>query len=207
LGLPQIEIDLGPLTNEADDRFTGLHTRLPGAELYAEAIVRGLLAIDNNEEVTRRAMVAAATLRQELHHVKLVPPARETVTSVELRLRPRVPGKYSFRVIQPHQVGPFSPMLAVVVREPGTHGDSLRSLWDPYCYFDRQTYAVLDDRTVEEGGICTLSIQASAEDPHYGSSRRPLERWPDATHRRIRPAGPIKVFSTVPLAVELLRYE
>jgi hypothetical protein len=206
-GLPRIEINLEPVGDEADDRFMGLHTQLAGAELYAETIARGLLAIGNRDEIARRAFEVAATLPQEVHTVRWVPPQQETLTCLMLRLRPRVPGGYSFRVIQPHTVGPFSPVLEVQTREPGTHGDSLRSLWDPYCHFDRQTYAVLDDRVVEAGGTCTVSIQASTKDPEYGSSRRPMEDWPDPAQRQIRPVGPIKVFSTVPLALEVLRYE
>lgn len=207
IGLPHIEVDLTTV-DDIDSRFNGLHTRLRGAELYAEAVVRGLQAIGDRHMVAEKAFSAAEALRARLHETTVQIPARATVSTIVLCLRPRVACAFSYRIIQPHQVGPFSPMIAVASSGASAQGESVRSVWDPYCHYERRAYPVLDDRCVDvsEGG-CTVTITRSSVDPDYASSRRPIERWPAADERSLRPAGPIKVFSTVPLDVELLRFE
>src|SRR5262249_52226763 len=127
LGVPRIEIELDP-ESDLGDRFQGVHTKLPGAELYAEAIVRGLQGLGDRQAVAAPAFAAAAALRPELHVTTLPAPSRATVNSIVLQVRPRAAGAYSFRIIQPHRIGLDSPVLEVTASGANTEGETLRSL-------------------------------------------------------------------------------
>jgi hypothetical protein len=207
IGLPCIEVDLGT-SGDITGRFNGVHTHLSGAELYADEIVRGLQAIGDHRSLAEQAFAAAAKLQPPLYETLVETPARKTVSTVTLRLHPRTAGTFRYRAVQPHQIGPFSPVVAVQANGASSQGDLLRSVWDPYCSYERRTYLVLDDRSVTESGVaCTVTISISSADPDYAKVRQPVERWPMAHERSLRPVGPIKVFSTLPVDIELLQFE
>ena len=207
IGLPTVEIDLfdeGDLSHS----FTGLHTQLPGAELYAATIVRALQAIDDWRAVAERAFAVGESLSATLHEVLVPTTPLSEIGQLTIRLWPRARGAYGFRVIQPQQIGPFSPMLVIEANGAPSTGDAVRSIWDPFCHYERSSFSVLDDRRIDEpGGVCTVSIRLSALDPPYETARRVVERWPQQRERNLRPTGPIKVFSTIPVDVELLQYQ
>ncbi|MEP6501924.1 MAG: hypothetical protein ABJD97_01230 [Betaproteobacteria bacterium] len=207
LGLPCIEVDLSA-AGDLDGMFVGLHTRLGGAELYAREIVNGLQAIGDRPAIIEKALQAAAEMRLGLHETTVATPERARVSTIALSVRPRTPGEFGYRVVQAQQVGPFSPKIAVDASGPPTQGEALRSVWDPYCHFERRAWPVLDDRHVGAPGLArTVTITLSPFDPDYATSLRAVASWPGVVDRSLRPAGPIKVFSTVPVDVELLAYE
>jgi hypothetical protein len=207
IGVPCIEVNLSAVS-DIEGCFNGVHTQLRGAELYADEIVRGLQAIPDRPSVAEQAFSAAAGRQATLYETTVQTPERTTPSTVVLRLRPRMAGAFSYRLIQPHQVGPFSPMITVDASGAPTQGEPLRSTWDPYCHYERRAHLVLDERSVGiSSGACTVTIATSTVDPDYASVRQPVERWPMAHERRLRPDGPIKVFSTLPLDAELLRFD
>ena len=207
LGLPTVDIDISAL-ERLDDYFIGLHTRLRGAELYAEAIARGVAALGDRRELVKHAHAAAMALPARLRQVVVETPTVTKIQQLVLRITPHRPGAYRFRVVQAQRVGPFSPVLAIAASGQASSGEEIRSVWDPFCHYEREAYPVLDDRSVEApGGPCTIGVVVSEIDPPYSDARHRVERWPAPAERALRPIGPIKVFSTLPVDVELLRYQ
>jgi hypothetical protein len=80
-------------------------------------------------------------------------------------------------------------------------------VWDPYCHYEREAYPVLADVVDDTGNARSVSLRLSEADPAYETSRRIVEAWPKPPDRSLRPMGPLKVFSTVPMDVRLLRYD
>lgn len=209
-GLPVIEVDLTGVA-ELDKKFEGIHTRLVGAELYAQAVVDGVRRLGDLPTFADHVFATMPPPGASLFETTVEVPDTAVVRRIALRLRARDDAGFAFRVVQPQFVGPFSPVLQVIATwtggaEPG-QAMTTRSLWDPYCHYERRSYAVLEDRPVEAGHTgCILSVTMSPEDPAYAESRRPVERWPAAAERCMKPWGKIKVFSTAPLEAALVDY-
>jgi hypothetical protein len=206
LGLPTIEVDVSDV-EDPSSHFTGLHTKLPGAELYADRIVRGLQALGDRRALADLAFTAGESMPARLHESVIPVPPANRVNHIALRLSPRTPTAYRSRIVQVQRIGPFSPVISVEHDGASCSAVELRSVWDPYCHYEREAYPVLADVVDEAGSARSVAMRLSEADPPYETSRRTVDGWPGPRDRSLRPMGPIKVFSTVPMDVQLLRYD
>ena len=213
--LPVIEVDV---SHEADmdTKFKGIHTLLPGAEIYARQVYEGFTALRDIPGTLARAQAAAADTPCETYVQKLLGPGQaeadlpNRISGVELRLNVSGTGRPEVRLIQQQQIGPFSPMLDVRAVSQGVAQPTFEgpvSVWDRFCHYPRASYVVLGRVRVQGGAPSHVKIAMSRADPDYASCAREVADWPLPDARYMQPLGPLHVIATRPFTAELVGYD
>ncbi|MBN2714699.1 MAG: glycosyltransferase [Deltaproteobacteria bacterium] len=198
LNIPTVEIDLEGM-DDLDKKYRGVHTWLPGAEMYAERIVKKWRTLDLSPESLDSYFSKLRLPSTSVRVANTVYDGTEDIGG--LRLRGRVeytePNQSScyLRIIQPQWIGPFSPVLDVTVSV--WNGQEWRttavqvSVWDRYCHYERMSHVVLFDGHLSDCSEYTIDIRVAGKAPAYDTVRHPVASWPDVSERKLKPRGKI----------------
>lgn len=190
-GLPTVLVDLSDLPSIAEYITTSPHTSEAGAHLYADQIIRGLVALGD----PARLMEAIHDLPQPtdipLHVLRLSKVrrgGREGEMTFALQARSDAP--VTARLVQLQRIGPWSPVIEMRCTGDGEppRTETL-SVWDPYCHFERHSYVNLAVFTLTPGTTVEIELRIADADPDYSRCRRAVENWPTATERKLMPLG------------------
>lgn len=180
-GLPVIEIDISGAA-DPESKFNGVHTRLEGARLYARQIVAGLQSLGDPRRLAAEALERASDGgRPEMMVTPLclAPNAPKRIKKLELSLASHHSVPVTIRVVQPQNIGMFSPIIdLVLMRDGGQICSETLSVWDAFCHYTRFSYVMLANSVLEQPGHYILSLQVSELLPDYAICRRPVEDWP-----------------------------
>lgn len=214
LGVPVICVNLSEEA-DLDAKFRGVHTLYEGARIYAAQIAEGLRRIGTPSDW----LVNLPPRKKGLELIKVRPfvlpdPVPSQVRTVRLIAKTPERQKGIVRIVQRHAIGPFSPVLDVTLkaRNPEDEGQWIdiawhqMSVWDPYCHFERETILPLFDFTMTGYEEYDLTLQCTAVDPDYASSRQILPRWPAPQDRFLKPVGELKWISEIPLRTRIITY-
>lgn len=181
--LPVIVVTLDGVP-DLESKFTGVHTRLAGARIYAEQIVRELQGFEDprQSQVTVALDKALAHGRPQLA-VAAIPGAdnpAKRIWGMRVEIEVTTPEPRPVRLVQRQNIGDFSPVLDVTVTRPGGMSDMTEqvSVWNPYCHYTHKSYVMLANLRLASVGRHTTRIAVSATRPDYSSCRRPHIVWP-----------------------------
>lgn len=209
--LPVIEVDISK-TTALEEKFNNIHTRHPGAQIYARQIADALTALGDPK--ARLAQVLPITIEPEQQiYIEHLPhdPALGAVGEIQIELSFEQAADAQFRLVQHQTIGPFSPVLDVTLSGKASPTEpewpqlwtGQTSVWDPYCHYARPSYVSLCNLSNEGHPIVDLHLTLSAQDPDYAKSRRDDIKWPAADGRSLRPLGPMVIISTRPVGVSV----
>lgn len=215
--LPVVEVDLtniGPLSG----RFQGVHTLNAGARIYARQIIDGLkvqklleapkLRLDHLTSLPKRSELSVSITPLDLSE------NLDTLKDFTFYLRPSSENARQARLVQLHQIGPFSPMLDVTVhkisvksRKPKRDAQSVYkslSVWDPYCHYARRSFVTLATIDLHGRSALSVHISQSAAEPAYSTSRREVSDWPLPADRRLQPLQKAYLIADGPVTIGAL---
>lgn len=200
-GLPVIEVDVADVS-DIEEKFSGVHTRLEGARIYARQIVDALLRLENPMQRATDALAEALKRGRPQLSIAPIPLLTDMPSQVkylEITIVSRHPERLPIRLVQHQDIGKFSPVLDVVLsrHDQGQICSETISIWDEYCHYNRSSYVMLADAVLEEPGCYTLSLGVSSDHPAYSKCRHPVEEWPK--HRYMVPKGPPVLISKLPV--------
>jgi hypothetical protein len=208
--LPVIQIDLTKV-EDITEKFNGIHTLAEGAKIYAAQIAAGLEALGDLTAYPAKEAPPASKTNVLVQQVALPTPKPDSIVKLGLTLTFPDETDTRIRLIQFQSIGPFSPVLDVTTRakalgkpDQWTNMETtLRSVWDPYCHYARQSFVTLSDLQSTGHGMIELNITCATTDPDYAACRREVETWPTAQERCLKPLGPLTLISNGPVKIAL----
>ena len=204
--LPVHDVDIPALVARGLT-FAGHHTTADSAPAIGRELGRFLEKLDIP---ALKARLAQLDLPEPGIRMDRVPvPAFPSLFRLKLDIAPKGDAPFDLRVIQEQQVGPFSPMLSVTLRDAGgtVLAETPVSVWDPYCHFERASCVTLFSSPAPLEGPVMLDIARSEEDPAYDTCRREVDSWPGPAERLMKPAGAVHLVSSSGVAGRCLAYE
>jgi hypothetical protein len=134
------------------------------------------------------------------------PPKR--IRMIEIGLVSHDPAPLSVRIVQPQNIGTFSPVVELVLKREGggeqVWSDTL-SVWDPYCHYPRFSYVTLASLELQKAGSYILTLRISDALPDYSRSRRPIADWPAV--RYLEPTGAPVLITSKPIEAQIKIYD
>lgn len=177
--IPMVEIDLTNIEH-LESMFVSVHTLLPGANLYARKVVEALKSLPAKD----------ARLPREPSDIQVhVDPYRGGPTYRRNQLIIESDNDCMARIIQKQSIGPHSPLLDVEQNNGTEINREVRSVWDPYCHYSRDSFVTIFSGTIQPG-TTTISFSCSETAPPHERARHPLTAWPSAVAKELRPLGP-----------------
>lgn len=220
--LPIIDVTI-PDDVDLEAGFNGVHTRSPGAALYAEQVHAGLMPFLDSarrQDIIAKAHPKTVASRVPAFMRTLGSPTgmAPKIRGVEMELtlgpapnaRENGPARSQckLRLVQQHRIGTFSPVILTkaVSRSTGTLADEVSvSVWDDFCHFTRTSFMTSGDLTLPVDASYRISLGIIDKDPDYASCRRGQMDWPAANARQLQPTGPLFVISDTPFEARILR--
>jgi lysophospholipase L1-like esterase len=208
--LPVIEVTLKGV-KDLDAKFTGVHTHHAGAKIYAAQIAAGLKSLENISQIVTTATSVAEAVRMPMRIKRLGGPgggAPQRIKGVNLTLQLEGEGPVRVRIVQAQEVGKFSPVVDLTAT-PADHTETVqqvKSVWDVFCHYSRQSVAVLGDLELQRGVPYTITVQISAQDPAYSDCLHDVAHWPPPEERHMRPQGLLYVITQAPFSSEIISY-
>lgn len=208
-GLPVIEVSVVGLSG-LEMKFKGVHTKLEGAQIYAQQIAEALRYLSNPCCLVARALERIPKhVRPKLTiaplHLPLNSPKQ--IKKIEVSLTSNHPEPVFIRLVQQQNIGIFSPVLDLVMIHEGygqIWSDTL-SIWDTYCHYSRLSYVMLANTILEKRGNYNLLIKISKIRPDYSLCYNSVVDWPVEYH--LEPTGALFLISnkTVSAGVALIK--
>jgi len=196
-GIPVIEIVLEDGL-ELEGNFVSVHTLKPGALIHARRIADAIADIRSRKPSVRSIARSLKSKKSSLCMREVNFPDHQALRSFTLNIDAEKPA--GLRIILQQTIGPHSPVLKInLTGQQPAHC----SLWDPFCHYERPSYASLYDGNVE-AGRSSLTLSCDAEEPNYANARRTRDTWPDAESRYMKPLGPLFLVSDKPLTANLV---
>lgn len=168
-----------------------VHTSAKGAKRYAELIDGFIAEIDASSYSFPSAPIPFFV-------TEIVSPVDAPLSTKQIVVSASS-GAHSdleYCVMLQQRIGPYSPVLEILLDSPG---DARRlenfSLWDPWCYRERQCLKPLMGWAA--GPFSRITFKVSADNPNYAASSEQTYAEPGSRH--IKPRGSLYVVSTRPV--------
>lgn len=168
-----------------------VHTSSEGAAIYANFIDEFITAVD----------LESYTFPTEAPPFSISEIAKAAVTPLVAKQIILSAGRESaedieYSVMLEQRIGPYSPVLQIVAGQ-GSESVLLQrfSLWDPWCYRERQCLKPLMEWA--SGKLSKVTLRVCNDDPDYSKAKEPTYVEPAARH--IKPRGSLYLVSTQPI--------
>jgi len=168
-----------------------VHTSPEGAKMYAHFMNEFITAVDlDNHTFT---IEAPPFFVNEIATATALPLSAKQIT---VSASPDIREDVEYSVMLEQRVGPYSPVLQILSGE-GSESVLMQrfSLWDPWCYRERQCLKPLMDWA--SGKLSKVILRVCSDDPPYSNAKEPTYVEPSARH--IKPRGSLYLVSTQPV--------
>jgi hypothetical protein len=168
-----------------------VHTSPEGAAIYANFMNEFISAVDLESHIfpTERAPFIVS---------EIAAPTATPLSAKQIILsaKPESSEDIEYSLMLEQRIGPYSPILQIVAGE-GNEAVLLQrfSLWDPWCYRERQCLKPLMDWT--SGKLSNITLRVCNDEPDYFKAREPT--YAEPAERHIKPRGSLYLVSTQPV--------
>lgn len=184
--LPIVDLIMPPAA-EAPELFRGVHTTPAGARELAR-----LIAAEFTNVLGRCDKHSKKIATPDITVMHFPAPQPEKLLRLELEVQINEDVSW-LKLLQLQQVGPHSPVVEISINEctktTSTSASYSLSIWDPYCYYARESYVPLCDLKELRAGVWKLIVSVSPTPPNRDKCRRKDIEWPHDNTLCMRPRG------------------